>query len=61
MSFSVFRFMANLDQCGSWIPDAEPVKFICQKSAGISKIKKAFVLKGIFSETTSVCELTCQI
>ena len=32
-----------------------------QENAGISKIKKALVLKGIFSETTYVCVLTCQI
>ena len=34
---------------------------LLQKSAGISKIKKALVLKGIHSETTYVCVLTCQI
>ena len=32
-----------------------------QKNVNISKIKKAFVLKGIFSETTNVCVLTYQI
>ena len=32
-----------------------------QKIADISKIKRPLVLKGIFSETTYVCEITCQI
>ena len=32
-----------------------------QKNVDITKIKKAFVLKGTFSETTYVCLLTCQI
>ena len=31
------------------------------KNADISKITKALVLKGMFSETTYVCLLTCQI
>ena len=42
--------------------------YLCQKkrlfftkNADISKIKKALVLKGSFSETTYVCVLTCQI
>ena len=32
-----------------------------QKNADINKIKKALVLKDIFSETTYVCVLTYQI
>ena len=32
-----------------------------QENAGISKIKNALVLKGIFSETKYVCVLTSQI
>ena len=32
-----------------------------QKNADISKIKRALVLKGIFSETKYECVLTCQI
>ena len=32
-----------------------------EKNADISKIKRALVLKGIFSETTYVCVLMCQI
>ena len=32
-----------------------------QKNADTSKIKSAFVLKVIFSETTYVCVLTSQI
>ena len=32
-----------------------------QKNADIRKIKKAFVLKGVFSETTYGSVLTCQI
>ena len=32
-----------------------------QKNADISKIKKVLVIEGIFSETTDVCVLTCQI
>ena len=32
-----------------------------QKNADIRKIKRALVLKGIFSKTTYVCVLTCQI
>ena len=31
------------------------------KNADISKIKRALILKGIFSETTNVCVLTFQI
>ena len=49
MSSSFFRFLAILEQSGSWIPD------IYAKNAGISKVKRALVLKGIFSETTCVC------
>ena len=56
MSSSFFRFLAILEQSGSWIPDiyAKNADFL-QKNAGISKIKRALVLKGIFSETTCVC------
>ena len=97
---SFFRFMVNLDQPKSWIPDAWSVKvtfssivtFYLTKTenwtkkslpqvsqycfekrycfskkcwyfatnADISKIKRVLVLKGIFSETTYVCVLTCQ-
>ena len=32
-----------------------------QKNADISKIKRALVLKSIFSETQYVCVLMCQI
>ena len=32
-----------------------------KKNTGISKIKRAFVLKGIFSETAYVCVLTWQM
>ena len=32
-----------------------------QRNADISKIKRALVLKGIFSEITYECVLTCQI
>ena len=32
-----------------------------QKNADISKIKEAWVLKSIFSETSYGCVLTCQI
>ena len=32
-----------------------------QKNTDISKIKRALVLKGMFSETTYMCVLTCQI
>ena len=32
--------------------------FFAKKNADISKIKRALVLKGIFSETTYVCQLT---
>ena len=32
-----------------------------QKNTNMSQIKKALVLKGIFSETTYVCILTFQI
>ena len=34
---------------------------LMQKNADIRKIKKAFVLKGVFSETTYGSVLTCQI
>ena len=34
---------------------------ILQINADISKIKKALVLKGIFSEATFACVHTCQI
>ena len=32
-----------------------------QNNVAISKIKRALILKGIFSETTYVCVLTCQM
>ena len=32
-----------------------------KKNAGISKIKRALVVKGTFSETKHVCVLMCQI
>ena len=54
-----FRFMANVEQSGSRIPDARSVKLsdkkmliFCIKNADISKIKGVLELKGIFSETT---------
>ena len=39
---------------------AKNTKFL-QKNADISKIKGALTLKDLFSETTYVCVLTCQI
>ena len=33
----------------------------CKTNADISRIKKALLLKDIFSQTTYVCVLTCQI
>ena len=35
--------------------------FFAKKKADISKIKRALVLKGIFSESMYECVLTCQI
>ena len=67
-SLSFFQFMTNWEQSGSRIPNAYSVKLIFsltaafyQKTADISKIKRALVLKDIFSETAYMCVLPYQI
>ena len=41
----------------SWPKNAD----FLQKNANISNIKRALVLKGIFSKTTYICLVTCKI
>ena len=94
-SLSFFQIMANLEQSGSRILDAQHVKFIFSlvetfflsktenrtkksltqpshycfeqnadffaKIADVSKVKRALLLKYIFSETIYVCVLMYQI
>ena len=69
----IFQFMANLEQSlknlqhnSHTIALSKGTIFaknwyFFKKNADISKIKGTLVLKGIFSETTYVCLLTCQI
>ena len=60
ISLSFFQFTANLEQSGSWILWPK-LADIYQKNADYRKIKRALVLKCIFSGTVYVYLLTYQI
>ena len=72
-SLSFFQFMANLEQSGSRIPDAQHVKLIFSLVGTFNLTKtenrtkkcltffQFMVLKSMFSETTYVCVFMYQI